>query len=225
MAAAGLWAAMAAMVAEERRQVAREAARSRLTAPDGGRGHEAVVVRWLTRRSRIPRRLRAAAVALGAPWLVGLAAPSSPAQTGQPAQPGKPGAPRGPKPEWPCRPRFPEPAGAGNPTERFPDSPALAPKAARCTRGAAPPATGSLSRDARHRAVAEWRRRRAGRLLPLDRADAAPETPRRAAARHAGIQPPQIDALIAYISSYGGPAAPTADPARATSHAGFTRSR
>ena len=72
------------------------------------------------------------------------------------------------------------------------------------------------ARHSRRRAVADRGRPRAGRLLPVDRHGCRSAAPRGSSP---SAPPPlynrsQIDALIAYISRFGGPPAPTADPAK-----------
>ncbi|MBV8218549.1 MAG: cytochrome c, partial [Solirubrobacterales bacterium] len=161
-----------------------------------------VFLRWLTHRSRVPRRLRAVlAVTLGAAWVVGLAAPSSPAQSPSRAQTASSAATGTAAPT-----KSPLPPGAGNPSKSFPDSPALraegftlyqescsschgialngTPGVAPSLRGVGPgPVDFYLS---------------TGRM-PL-------EQPREEPLRNApAFTRPQIDALIAYISSFGGP--------------------
>jgi mono/diheme cytochrome c family protein len=99
------------------------------------------VRRWLTRRSRIPAVLRAtAALVLAAGALIGFAAPGAPGQTsagapgqtsaGAPGQtsagaPGQTGAGAPPSNEPNAPDKLPAPPGPGNPTRRFPTSPAL----------------------------------------------------------------------------------------------------
>jgi ubiquinol-cytochrome c reductase cytochrome c subunit len=154
-----------------------------------------VIRRWLTRRSRVPRPLRiAAALILASLWLVGIANASG---TGVGTAPNK----------------LPAPPGPGDPTTAFPSSPQLiatgktlydagcaschglalngTPGVAPSLRGVGPgPVDFYLS---------------TGRM-PLEQPQ---EEPMR--------NPPlynrqQIDGLIAYVSSYGGPPAPATDP-------------
>jgi ubiquinol-cytochrome c reductase cytochrome c subunit len=167
-----------------------------------------VLVRWLTRRSRIPRSLRlTAAIVLGAAALFGLAAPPSSGQPGQTV-----GASLSPGPT--TSNKYPEPPGPGAPTRRFPSSPLLlavgynlyeetcsschgvalqgAPGVAPSLRGLGPgPVDFYLS---------------TGRM-PLEQPR---EEPSRAGPEFTRTQ---IDALIDYVASFGGPAAPTANPA------------
>ena len=169
------------------------------------------VVRWLTRPSRVPRSLRlSAAIVLGAAALVGVAAPPSS---------GQPGSPRsgigGPLVASPTAPaKSPEPPGPGDPATRFPTSPTLiaqgynlyeagcsschgialegAPGVAPALRGVGPgPVDFYLS---------------TGRM-PLEQPRAEPQ---RAAPLYSRAQ---IEAIIAYVSSFGGPPAPSVDPA------------
>jgi len=173
-----------------------------------------LLVRWLTRRSRIPAVLRLTlAVILGASALVGLAAPTSRGQTG--AGGGESGDLHPPT-------KSPFGPGPGNPTQSFPDSAGLralgytlyqgscaschgialqgTPGVAPSLRGVGPgPVDFYLS---------------TGRM-PLDQPRAEPM-------RGAPLfNPSQIDALIAYISSFGGPAAARTDPAKGDLAYGF----
>src|SRR5947199_3658253 len=76
--------------------------------------------RWLTRRSRIPRGLRAAlAVAMASLAAIGLAAPTGGASTTTP----KLSAPLPPAQNGPDKPPFGP--GPGNPVKHFPSSAAL----------------------------------------------------------------------------------------------------
>jgi ubiquinol-cytochrome c reductase cytochrome c subunit len=174
-------------------------------------------LRWFTHRSRIPPVLRlSAAVVLATTALVGIAAPESDGQSGASATAG------GPLPEFNPPTKSPEPPGAGNPTKSFPDSPALrargftlyqqscsschgislqgTPGVAPSLRGVGPgPVDFYLS---------------TGRM-PL-------EQPREEPLRNApAFTRAQINALIAYVSSYGGPAAPTTNPAAGNLSLGF----
>lgn len=166
------------------------------------------MTRLLTRRSRIPSSLRlTAAVLLGAAALIGLAAPPS---NGQPEQ--AVGSSPSPGPTTPNK--FPEPPGPGAPAKSFPDSPLLlvagynlyqescsschglalqgTPGVAPSLRGVGPgPVDFYLS---------------TGRM-PLEQPR---EEPLRAAPE---FNRTQIDELIDYVASFGGPPAPTADPA------------
>jgi ubiquinol-cytochrome c reductase cytochrome c subunit len=192
-------------------------------------------MRWFTHRSRIPPILRLTlAVVLGALAVAGLATPSSEGQTAGSGAPGQtagsgargqtagPSTPGGPASEANPPTKSPDPPGAGNPTQSFADSPALRaegftlyqstcsschgialqgmPGVAPSLRGVGPgPVDFYLS---------------TGRM-PLDQ-------PRNQPLRN----PPAFDrtdiaALIAYISSFGGPAAPSADPADGNLALGF----
>lgn len=165
-------------------------------------------MRWLTRRSRIPPILRLTlAMILAAVAIVGAAAPSSQGQTSIT------GAPGGPASELNPPTKSPDPPGRGNPTRSFPDSPGLRalgytlyqgscsschgialqgmPGVAPSLRGVGPgPVDFYLS---------------TGRM-PLDQ-------PRNQPLRNPPLfNRTDIDALIAYVSAFGGPAAPTANP-------------
>jgi ubiquinol-cytochrome c reductase cytochrome c subunit len=176
-----------------------------------------LLLRWFTHRSRIPPVLRVTlAVVLGAIAVVGLAAPRSPGQTTVPGIPGGPAS----EPNPPTK--SPDPPGPGNPTKSFPNSPGLralgytlyqgscsschgialqgTPGVAPSLRGVGPgPVDFYLS---------------TGRM-PLDQ-------PRNQPLRNApAFNRTDIDALIAYVSSFGGPPAPTADPAKGNLALGF----
>jgi ubiquinol-cytochrome c reductase cytochrome c subunit len=164
-----------------------------------------VTRRWLTRRSRIPPSLRAlAAIVLGALGLIGIAAPAAPGQ-----QP--PG--RAPTPVT-VPSKLPDGPGAGNPVARFPSSPALInqgrqlfaescsachglalrgiPRVAPSLIGVGPgPVDFYLS---------------TGRMPLQDPRD----EPERAKPQ---FDREQINSLIAYVSTFGGPPAPAVDPA------------
>jgi ubiquinol-cytochrome c reductase cytochrome c subunit len=162
------------------------------------------VTRWLTRPSRFPRAPRALlATILGTLSLVGLAAPASPGQT--PSS----NAPQGPA--VPTKTAFPP--GPGDRTKSFPSSPALITQGynlyqescASChgialhgRRGVAPSLIG-VGQGPVDFYLSTGR-------MPLERPN---EQPLR--------NPPlfshtQINALVAYISTFGGPPSPTADP-------------
>ena len=175
------------------------------------------LLRWLTRRSRVPAVVRLAlAVILAALAAVGIAAPSS---SGQPSAPAAPG---GALPRFNSPTKSPEPPGPGDPTRSFPDSPALraegfnlyqsdcsschgialhgTPGVAPSLRGVGPgPVDFYLS---------------SGRM-PLEQPREEPQRNPPLYGRH------KIDALIAYVSSFGGPPAPTADPAKGDLALGF----
>jgi quinol---cytochrome-c reductase cytochrome c subunit len=166
-----------------------------------------VFLRWLTRPSRVPRLVRAAlALVLAALALTGLAAPPSSGQS-QPS----PGAPSQPGPTSPAK--LPDAPGAGDLTKPFPASPTLiaegynlyqegcsschgialqgTPGVAPSLRGVGPgPVDFYLS---------------TGRM-PLEKPR---EEPQRAAPLY---RRGQIDAIIAYVSTFGGPPAPAVDP-------------
>ncbi len=166
---------------------------------------------WLTRRARVPPVIRASlAVVLGALALGNFAA-SAPGQSTAPAT--GPGGPPAGAVNPPSK--LPEPPGAGNATTRFPSDPALVaqghslyasscaschgldvngiPGVAPSLHGVGPgPVDFYLS---------------TGRM-PI-------EQPREEPLRNKPLfNRRQIDALIAYVSSFGGPPAPAADPAK-----------
>ncbi len=162
---------------------------------------------WLTRRSRIPAALRiTAAMVLGALALVGIAAPSS---SGQPAPSrGAPAAVNAPSKE-------PEAPGPGDPIKTFPDSPALRAQGqalyeAGCSscHGIALNGTPGVAPSLRGVGAGPVDFYLSTGRMPLEQPRVEPQRERPEYSR------PQIDALIAYVSSFGGPPAPTADPAK-----------
>jgi ubiquinol-cytochrome c reductase cytochrome c subunit len=171
-----------------------------------------MIRRWLQRPSRIPPILRVSAAVILAPAaLIGFAAPTAPGQTQTSAQTS--GVPSGNNPAAPDK--APEPPGAGNPTKRFPTSPALLAQgynlyenscsschgiALNGQRGIAP----SL-RDVGPGPVDFYLS--TGRMPLQDPRD----EPTRG---NPEFDRTQIDALIAYVSQFGGPAAPTTDAAK-----------
>lgn len=166
--------------------------------------------RWLTRPSRVPQSVRgAAATVLGALAIVGLAAAPSDGQTGAATAGGPPSALAN------APSKGPNPPGSGNPTTSFPSSPALiaqgrnlyaegcsschgmslrgSPDVAPSLIGVGPgPVDFYLS---------------TGRM-PLANPLQEPQRSSPAYTRS------QIDALIAFISRFGGPPAPSADPSK-----------
>jgi ubiquinol-cytochrome c reductase cytochrome c subunit len=167
-------------------------------------------IRWITRPARTPAVLRGAlAVVLGALALLGLTAPAR--SQGQADQ--SPGAALHPGPTTPDK--FPQPPGPGDPVKSFPSSPALAVEgynlyqsgcsschgiALRGTPGVAPSLRGVGPGPVDFYLST-------GRM-PLEQPRQEPLRDRPAYSRS------QIDAIIAYVSTFGGPAASTADPAR-----------
>jgi quinol---cytochrome-c reductase cytochrome c subunit len=159
------------------------------------------------RPARIPRSLRATvALVLGALAITGLAAPASSGQSGDRNEAALAGAQRTKSPFAP---------GPGDPTKSFPSSPALKAQGAqlyqddcaschgaalRGTPGVAPSLIG-VGAGAVHFYLSTGR-------MPL----ASPtEQPQRNAPL---FNQRQIDALIDYVSSFGGQPAPTADPSK-----------
>jgi ubiquinol-cytochrome c reductase cytochrome c subunit len=177
-----------------------------------------VFLRWLTRRSRIPPVLRmSAAVVLGALALVGLAAPSSRGQ-----QSTTQSTAGGPAHEFNPPTKSPEPPGPGAPTKRFPDSAGLRALGYTLYQGSCAschgialqgtPGVAPSLRDVGPGPVDFYLS--TGRM-PLD-------APRDEPLRNPPLfDRTDINALIAYISSFGGPAAPTADPSKGDLAYGF----
>jgi quinol---cytochrome-c reductase cytochrome c subunit len=160
------------------------------------------LVRWLTRRSRVPAVLRLTlAVILGAIAVIGIAAPSSPGQT--------------PSRGASAPTKLPEPPGPGNPTRSFPNSAAL--RAAGfnlyesgCSscHGIALQGTPGVAPSLRGVGAGPVDFYLSTGRMPLEQPRAQPQRNTPLYSRT------KIDALIAFISSFGGPRAPTADPAK-----------
>jgi len=161
----------------------------------------------LRRPSRLPRSLRASlALVLGALAIIGLAAPASSGQSGDQGGAAVEGAQRTKSPFAP---------GPGDPTKSFPRSAALMARGAelyqddcaschgaalRGTRGVAPSLIGVGAGPVDF-------------YLSTGRMPLA--SPREQPQRNAPLyNARQIDALVDYVSSFGGPPAPTADPSK-----------
>ncbi len=171
-------------------------------------------VRWLTHRSRIPAALRLSlAVVLVALATVGLATPAS---QGQASLGGSPSGELHPPT------KSPEPPGPGNPTRTFPDSPALRLQGYNLYQSGCSSCHG-IALEGTQGVAPSLRGVGAGPVdfylstgrMPLDQPRAQPMRNQPAYNRA------QINALIAFISSFGGPAASTADPAKGDLALGF----
>jgi ubiquinol-cytochrome c reductase cytochrome c subunit len=166
------------------------------------------LVERLRRPSRIPRSLRATlALLLGTLAVIGLAAPASSGQSGdQAAAAAAPGAER-------TKSAFPP--GPGNRTVAFPSSPALKAQGAQLYQddcaschGAALRGIPGVAPSLRGVGAGPVHFYLSTGRMPL----ASPkEEPQRNTPLFNGRQ---IDALVAYVSSFGGPPAPTADPSQ-----------
>jgi len=164
------------------------------------------LVRLLTRRSRVPPVLRAAlAAVLGTLALIGFAAPSS---RGQSAIGGSPGGFNPPT-------KSPEAPATGDPIATYPDSPAMRQEGARlyasdCSSCHAIGLEGIPGVAPSLRAVG------AGPVdFYLSTGRMPLEQPRQEPTRN----PPkynrhQIDEIVDYVASFGGPPSPTADPSK-----------
>lgn len=185
--------------------------------------------RWFRRPARTPRALRAAAALLMATAaLLILANPRSPQASGAGSQP--PMATRGaaaaaasaPAPPGTARNKFPEPPAPGELTVPTPSSPAL------LAEGRSLYAEGCASC---HGLDLKGRTRIAPALIgvgagPVDfylSTGRMPlENPREEPLRTTPLySPAQIRALVSYVSSFGGPPAPTAEPAKGDLALGF----
>jgi ubiquinol-cytochrome c reductase cytochrome c subunit len=167
--------------------------------------------RWLTRPARLPRGLRAIiAAGLGALAIVGLAAPASPGQTGTTT----PGGPPTMSANAPAK--SPVPPAPGDPTQSFPSTPALAAEGYNLYQGGCASCHG-LALEGRPGIAPSLIGVGAGPVdFYLSTGRMPLEQPREQPTRNPPLYSRrQIDALIAYITKYGGgPPAPTADPAR-----------
>lgn len=173
--------------------------------------------RWLTRPSRAPRGLRAGlATVLGAISLIGIAAPSSPGQTSTTTGgKGVRGAAGGAAPSGQAfANKLPAPPGPGDPTASFPSSPPLVAEGRALYNSDCSSCHGFALRG------------RAGIAPSLRDVGPGPvdfylstgrmplEAPRDQPFRNRPLYSrSQIDAIIAYVSMYGGPPAPRVDPA------------
>lgn len=173
--------------------------------------------RWLTRRSRVPAVLRLTlAVILAAVAVIGIAAPSSPGQTPAPKVPG------GSLPESNAASKSPEPPGPGDPTRSFPNSPALRAEGfnlyqSGCSscHGIALQGTPGVAPSLRGVGAGPVDFYLSTGRMPLEQPRAEPQRSTPLYSRQ------RINALTAYISSFGGPPAPTADPAKGNLALGF----
>jgi ubiquinol-cytochrome c reductase cytochrome c subunit len=175
-----------------------------------------VIHGWLTHKGRIPPVLRATAAAvLGALALTSFAAPSGRAGPltaigGRPTT-----APAAPN-------KSPAPPGAGNPTKSFPASPALLAHGYNLYQNACSSCHG-VSLQGQRGIAPSLVGVGAGPVdfylstgrMPLQDPHDQPLRAKPAFNRS------QIDALIAYVSTFGGPAAPAADPSKGDLTLGF----
>jgi ubiquinol-cytochrome c reductase cytochrome c subunit len=177
-------------------------------------------MRWLTHRSRVPRWLRAAlAIALAAPAVVGLAAgPGSAATSGPTGVPGAQTLP--PSQNGQLKPPYGPPPG--DPYKSFPSSPQLIARGKSLYQAGCSTCHGFDLRGIRGRAPALIGvgpgpvdfYLSTGRM-PLANPYDQPERSKPAYKRV------EIDALIAYISQFGGPPAPLARPANGNIETGL----
>jgi ubiquinol-cytochrome c reductase cytochrome c subunit len=171
-------------------------------------------VRWLTHRSRIPPALRLSlAVVLASVAVVGIAAPVS---QGQSSLGGGPASDLHPPT------KSPEPPGPGNPTRTFLDSPALRlngynlyEQGCSSCHGISLRGTAGVAPSLRGVGPGPVDFYLSTGRMPLEQPR---EEPLRGQPLYSRAQ---IDALIAFIGSFGGPAAPTTDPAKGNLALGF----
>jgi ubiquinol-cytochrome c reductase cytochrome c subunit len=177
-----------------------------------------LVTRWLTRRSRIPRALRlAAALVLGAMAIVGLAAPPSSGQGGTPSSASAPATAGSTSPS-----KLPAPPGPGDPTKSFPSSPELIAEGrglyestcASC-HGVTLGGTAGVAPSLRGVGPGPVDFYLSTGRMPL-------EQPHEEPIRNEPLfKRGQIDAIIAFVSSFGGPPAPAAVPGDGNLSVGF----
>jgi len=167
---------------------------------------------WLRRPTLLPRGARLAlAVVMAALAVVGLAAPA-PGQTGATGRGGAPGGP----PQTANPPsKSPDPPGPGDPVKTFPSSPALVGQGFDLYQEHCASCHG-LSLQGTPGVAPSLRGVGAGPVdfyLSTGRMPLA--SPREEPMRSRPLfDRGQIDALIAYVSRFGGPPAPTADPSK-----------
>jgi quinol---cytochrome-c reductase cytochrome c subunit len=167
---------------------------------------------WLTRPSRVPPVLRLTlAVILGTMAVAGLAAPSSRGQSSAAAS----NQPGGPPAEFNAPSKSIEPPGPGNPTKAYPDSPQLRAQGytlyqAGCSscHGIALQGIPGVAPSLRAVGPGPVDFYLSTGRMPLDQPRDEPQR------EPAAYKRSEIDALIAYVSSFGGPPAPTTDPAK-----------
>jgi ubiquinol-cytochrome c reductase cytochrome c subunit len=172
--------------------------------------------RRLTRRSRVPPVLRASAAAvLAALALLGFAAPDPRSAAAQ--------VPGGPPSSGAAAPdKGPEAPGPGDPTKAFPSSPTLIAEGYNLYQNGCSSCHG-IALQGQHGIAPSLRGVGAGPVdfylstgrMPLQDPRDQPQRAAPEYTRH------QIDALIAYISKFGGPPAPTANPAAGDLAVGF----
>jgi ubiquinol-cytochrome c reductase cytochrome c subunit len=165
------------------------------------------VFRWVRRPSRVPRSLRIAlAVLLAATAIVGFAAPASPGDAGSSTTSATSSPPLA---------KAPEPPGPGDPTKTFPSSPALIAEGQSLYQNGCSSCHG-IALNGIPGVAPSLRGVGAGPVdfylstgrMPLANPSKEPDRAAPAYTRQ------QIDALIAFVSRFGGPPAPTADPAK-----------
>lgn len=170
-----------------------------------------LALRWLTHRSRVPRRVRAGvAVVLGALWLSALATPAPGHPNPASAMPG------GPTPGVTNAPtKSPDAPVRGDLTTSFPDSPQLRAEGfslyeEHCSscHGVALQGVAGTAPSLRGVGAGPVDFYLSTGRMPLANPH---DEPLRAPAMFGR---PGIDALIAYITKFGGPPAPAADPSQ-----------
>jgi ubiquinol-cytochrome c reductase cytochrome c subunit len=169
---------------------------------------------WLTRPARLPRSFRAAlAVVLGAMALLGWAAPShgSGSQAKQSPDPPASGATSAAA----APSKVPKPPGPGNPTKTFPSSPALVAEGYDLYQSSCSSCHG-IGLQGIHGVAPSLRGVGPGPVdFYLSTGRMPLEQPREQPFRNKPLfTRTQIIALVDFVSSFGGPPAPTADPSK-----------
>jgi ubiquinol-cytochrome c reductase cytochrome c subunit len=170
--------------------------------------------RWLTRPARVPAALRlTVAIVLGALAIVGFASPA-PGQTTSSSVPASgPGGPRTDLPNPPSK--SPEPPGAGNPTTSFASSPAMISEGHTLYESGCSSCHG-IALNGIPGVAPSLRGVGAGPVdFYLSTGRMPLEQPHEEPLRNKPLYDRQkISDIVAFVASYGGPAAPATNPAK-----------